>query len=52
MKAQLATSLMSDLISTLWTPAFVALFVAVLVYALWPRNRADFDKAAKIPLED
>ena len=43
---------MSDLVSTLWTPVFVALFVAVLVYALWPRNRADFDKAAKIPLED
>ena len=52
MKIQLATSLMSDLVSTLWTPVFVALFVAVLVYALWPRNREDFDKAAKIPLED
>jgi len=37
---------------TWWTPLFVALFVAVLVYALRPRNRATFDKAARLPLED
>lgn len=28
------------------------LFAAVLVYAFWPRNRARFDKASRIPFED
>ena len=28
------------------------LFIAVLVYALWPRNKEKFDKAAHIPLEE
>ena len=31
---------------------FVALFGAVLVYALWPKNQAKFDEAAQIPLQD
>lgn len=30
---------------------FVLLFVAVLVYALRPRNRGKFERAARIPLE-
>jgi cytochrome c oxidase cbb3-type subunit 4 len=42
----------SDLAVTLWTPIFVALFIAVLVYALWPSNRASFDAAAKMPLRE
>lgn len=29
---------------------FVSLFVGVLVYALWPKNRKKFDHAAHIPL--
>jgi cytochrome c oxidase cbb3-type subunit IV len=44
--------LLSALVTTWWTPLFVALFVAVVVYALWPRNRATFDRAARLPLED
>ena len=28
------------------------LFAGVLVYALWPRNRKKFEKAARIPLEE
>jgi cytochrome c oxidase cbb3-type subunit 4 len=28
------------------------LFVAVLAYALWPRNKEKFNKAAQIPFED
>ena len=28
------------------------LFVGVLVYALWPRNKKKFDEQARIPLED
>ena len=30
----------------------VILFVGVLAYALWPRNRKKFDKAARIPLRE
>ena len=51
-KAEPTLSLISALVTTWWTPAFVALFVAVLFYALRPRNRAAFDKAARLPLED
>jgi len=29
---------------------FVGIFVAVTVYAFWPRNRARFDAAAHLPL--
>ena len=29
---------------------FVAMFLAVVVYALWPKNRKRFDDAARIPL--
>ena len=31
---------------------FVVLFAAVMVYALWPRNRDKFERAARIPLEE
>ncbi|MCW5723992.1 MAG: cbb3-type cytochrome c oxidase subunit 3 [Maricaulaceae bacterium] len=31
---------------------FIALFGLVLVYALWPRNKGKFDRAARMPLED
>jgi cytochrome c oxidase cbb3-type subunit IV len=47
---------MSDLIShfvaTAWTPIFMAIFIAVLAYALWPGNRKEFDGAAKTPLRE
>jgi cytochrome c oxidase cbb3-type subunit 4 len=45
-------SLISTLVATWWTPVFVVLFLAVVVYALWPRNRATFDAAAKMPLRE
>jgi cytochrome c oxidase cbb3-type subunit 4 len=45
-------SLVTDLVTTWWTPVFLVLFVAVMAYALWPRNRATFDKAARLPLQD
>jgi len=35
-----------------WTPLFVVLFIAVLAYAIWPRNREMFDAAAKMPLRE
>jgi cytochrome c oxidase cbb3-type subunit 4 len=31
---------------------FVAVFLAVLVYALWPSRRQKFDAAAQIPLRE
>lgn len=31
---------------------FVLLFIAVLGYALWPRNQETFDAAARRPLEN
>ena len=31
---------------------FVAMFAAALTYALWPRNQARFDAAARLPLND
>jgi cytochrome c oxidase cbb3-type subunit 4 len=42
----------SDLVTTFWTPFFVAIFVAIVTYALWPRNKAAFDKAARLPLRE
>jgi cytochrome c oxidase cbb3-type subunit 4 len=45
-------SLITDLVTTWWTPAFVVLFVVVMIYALWPRNRAAFDEASRFPLRD
>jgi cytochrome c oxidase cbb3-type subunit IV len=31
---------------------FIVIFAAVCVYALWPSNRAKFEKAARMPLEN
>jgi cytochrome c oxidase cbb3-type subunit 4 len=45
-------TLISYLVSTWWTPVFVAIFAAVLFYALRPRNRRTFDAAAKMPLRE
>ena len=45
-------NLASDLVTTFWTPIFVAIFLAIVVYALWPRNKAAFDEAARMPLRE
>ncbi len=47
-----AHTLVSDFVTTLWTPFFVALFVVIVAYAFWPRNRTKFDDAAHIPLRE
>jgi cytochrome c oxidase cbb3-type subunit IV len=53
MKAELTMhTLLSTLVSTWWTPVFVAMFFAVVLYALWPRNRETFDAAARLPLRE
>ena len=31
---------------------FVALFTGVALYAFWPKNRARFDEAARMPLSE
>jgi len=45
-------NLASDLVVTIWTPAFVAIFLAIITYACWPRNKAAFDEAARLPLRE
>jgi cytochrome c oxidase cbb3-type subunit 4 len=45
-------TLISDFVTTFWTPIFVAVFLAIVAYALWPKNRDRFDAAARMPLED
>ena len=31
---------------------FVAIFLAVLAYALWPSNQKRFDESARLPLRE
>ncbi|HWA42199.1 MAG TPA: cbb3-type cytochrome c oxidase subunit 3 [Hypericibacter adhaerens] len=31
---------------------FALIFIGIVVWAYWPRNRSKFDKIARIPLED
>ena len=42
----------SDFVTTVWTPVFAGIFLAVVIYALWPRNKTVFDQASKMPLRD
>ena len=42
----------SDIVVTLWTPIFIGIFIAIVVYALWPRNKSTFDAAARLPLRE
>jgi len=45
-------NLASQLVINFWTPVFVGIFLAILFYALRPRNAALFDAAAKTPLRE
>ncbi|MGB8401958.1 cbb3-type cytochrome oxidase subunit 3 [Bradyrhizobium sp.] len=47
-----AQNLASELVTTLWTPVFVGIFLAIALYAFWPRNKATFDAAARMPLRE
>jgi cytochrome c oxidase cbb3-type subunit 4 len=31
---------------------FIGMFLAVVAYAMWPQNKAKFDQAAQMPLQD
>jgi cytochrome c oxidase cbb3-type subunit 4 len=53
MKAILTVhNIASEFVTTLWTPIFVGMFLAIVAYSLWPKNRAAFDEAAKMPLRE
>ena len=45
-------NLASNLVLTFWTPVFVGIFIAIVVYALRPRNKKLFDSAANMPLRE
>jgi cytochrome c oxidase cbb3-type subunit IV len=45
-------NLASHFVLSFWTPVFVAIFAAIVIYALRPRNKALFDEAAKMPLRE
>jgi cytochrome c oxidase cbb3-type subunit 4 len=42
-------SRLAGVVGLIW---FVAIFAAVLAYALWPNNRRRFDDAARMPLRE
>jgi len=42
----------SNFVTTWWTPICVAIFLAILAYALWPGNRKTFTDAGKMPLRE
>jgi cytochrome c oxidase cbb3-type subunit 4 len=42
----------SDFVTTFWTPIFVGIFIAIVGYALWPRNKTTFDEASRMPLRE
>ena len=42
----------SDFVVTVWTPIFVGIFLAIVAYALWPRNKKAFDEASRMPLRE
>ena len=53
MKAILTVqNITSDFVTSFWTPIFVGIFLVIVTYALWPRNKATFDEAARIPLRE
>jgi len=53
MKAILSVqNITSDFVATFWTPIFVGIFLAIVAYALWPRNQKAFDEAARMPLRE
>lgn len=52
MRPDAAVSFVHDLVTTWWTPLFALLFLAVVAYAFWPRNRDAFDRASRMPLRE
>jgi cytochrome c oxidase cbb3-type subunit 4 len=42
----------SSFVTVWWTPLFMVIFFAIVAYALWPRNKTEFDAAARMPLRE
>lgn len=42
----------SELVTTVWTPLFVLIFLAIVAYALWPSRKQQFEAAARLPLRE
>jgi cytochrome c oxidase cbb3-type subunit 4 len=42
----------AEFAQTLGLAYFVVIFLAVLLYALWPSRQKQFDEAARIPLRE
>jgi len=45
-------NLASNFVLSFWTPVFIGLFIAIVIYALRPRNKTLFDTAARMPLRE
>jgi cytochrome c oxidase cbb3-type subunit IV len=39
-------------LGSLWVVWAVALFIGIVVWAFWPKNRSRFEADSKIPLRD
>jgi cbb3-type cytochrome oxidase subunit 3 len=44
--------LLHEILRSAWTAIAVVTFLAIVVWALWPANRAEFEKRARIPLDE
>ena len=48
MKAILTVhNIASDFVTTVWTPIFVVIFLAIVAYALWPKKSGRFRRGGK-----
>jgi cytochrome c oxidase cbb3-type subunit 4 len=52
MKADMTQHILTNFIAHWWTPVFFGIFLLIILYALWPRNRAAFDEASRMPLRE
>ena len=51
MKAILTVqNITSDFVTSFWTPIFVGIFLAIVAYALWPRNQARLRRSVENPV--
>lgn len=44
--------LVHEIFRSAWTALGVVTFAAIAIWAFWPSNRADFEKRARIPLDE
>jgi cytochrome c oxidase cbb3-type subunit 4 len=42
----------ASFLRSFWTVWLMLLFVGILVWALWPKNKGKFDEASRIPFKD